>query len=91
MPGAVFHELEALWRARECADEVFGTLVNDYLARGGKARGIRAGQAYVDVGTLHGYRTAMTLLADMAAAGHQAMAPALDLPIRSEARCEALS
>jgi glucose-1-phosphate thymidylyltransferase len=91
MPGAVFHELEALWRARECADEFFGTLVNDYLARGGKARGIRAGQAYVDVGTLHGYRTAMTLLADMAAAGHQAMAPALDLRIQSEARCEALS
>ena len=39
-----------------------GTLVNAYLAQGGEAWGIRAGQAYVDVGTLSGYREAMRLL-----------------------------
>ena len=32
------------------------------LAEGGKAVGIRAGEAYVDVGTLHGYREAIRLL-----------------------------
>jgi hypothetical protein len=36
--------------------------VNDWLARGGSAIGIRAGQSYVDVGTLHGYREAIQLL-----------------------------
>lgn len=62
MPGAVFHQLHQLWRAREERDEYLGTLVNAYLAGGGEARGVRAGQAYVDVGTLHGYREAIRLL-----------------------------
>ena len=39
-----------------------GTLVNAWLARGGEARGVRAGESYVDVGTLHGYREAIQLL-----------------------------
>jgi dTDP-glucose pyrophosphorylase len=65
MPAAVFEELRQLWIARRESDEYFGTLVNAYLARGGSAVGIKAGEAYVDVGTLNGYRTAMTLLADM--------------------------
>jgi len=42
-------------------DEYF-TLVNAYLEKGGAAIGIQAGESYVDVGTLHGYRTAMKLL-----------------------------
>jgi len=63
MPGHVFGALQRLWRQRECRDEYFGTLVNAYLAAGGKAVGIKAGQAYVDVGTLHGYRSAVGLLA----------------------------
>jgi dTDP-glucose pyrophosphorylase len=67
MPGRVFHELHALWIERKRSDEYFGTLVNAYLARGGSARGIRAGTAYVDVGTLHGYREAISLLSKMAA------------------------
>jgi glucose-1-phosphate thymidylyltransferase len=66
MPCSVFSELRELWDRRDRADEYFGTLVNAYLAAGGTAVGVKAGQAYVDVGTLHGYRTAMALLADMA-------------------------
>lgn len=63
MPGAVFHNLYALWIERERSDEFVGTLVNEYLARGGEAVGVRAGEAYVDVGTLGGYRAAIRLLA----------------------------
>lgn len=62
MPARVLRELNALWLERGRQDEYFGTLVNAYLARGGRAAGVRAGQAYVDVGTLHGYREAMQLL-----------------------------
>ncbi len=62
LPGRVFHELHQLWSAREPHDEYIGTLVNAYLTHGGEARGIRAGNAYVDVGTLHGYREAIRLL-----------------------------
>jgi dTDP-glucose pyrophosphorylase len=62
MPGAVLHELHALWQEPGRRDEYVGTLVNAWLARGGRARGVRAGEAYVDVGTLHGYREAMRLL-----------------------------
>jgi hypothetical protein len=62
MPGRVLHELSALWRTREPRDEYMGTLVNAYLAAGGRAIGVRAGEAYVDVGTLNGYREAIRLL-----------------------------
>src|SRR5881227_2166597 len=37
MPGAVLHELHRRWRARDEADEYFGTLVNAWLAEGGEA------------------------------------------------------
>ena len=57
--GAVFRQLHALWLARERADEYLGTLVNAYLAAGGAARGVRAGELYLDVGTIDGYRAAM--------------------------------
>jgi glucose-1-phosphate thymidylyltransferase len=62
MPGHVFHELRALWENRARQDEYIGTLVNAYLAAGGTAVGCKAGNAYVDVGTLHGYRAAMMML-----------------------------
>ncbi|TPI76755.1 nucleotidyltransferase family protein [Mesorhizobium sp. B2-8-9] len=62
MPGRIFHQLAALWRQREGFDEYFGTLVNAYLAAGGEAYGVKAGTAYVDVGTFDGYRTALRLL-----------------------------
>ena len=64
MPGAVLHELHRLWCARSEADEYFGTLVNAWLAEGGEAVAVPAGVAYVDVGTLGGYREAMRLLAE---------------------------
>ncbi|MEA2904944.1 MAG: glucose-phosphate thymidylyltransferase [Alphaproteobacteria bacterium] len=65
MPGNVFCTLRELWLARHRADEYVGTLVNAYLAGGGRAIGIKAGEAYVDIGTLNGYRTAIALLSEM--------------------------
>jgi dTDP-glucose pyrophosphorylase len=58
----VLSELFALWNEPGRRDEYFGTLVNAYLARGNTALGVPAGEAYVDVGTLHGYREASRLL-----------------------------
>jgi glucose-1-phosphate thymidylyltransferase len=65
MPGTVLRELFDLWSQRCQSDEYIGTLVNAYLARGGKAMAVRAGESYVDIGTLHGYRAAITLLSTM--------------------------
>lgn len=62
MPGRVLRELHNLWLARDRSDEYMGTLVNAWLAGGGEASGIPAGSAYVDVGTLNGYREAIRLL-----------------------------
>lgn len=62
MPASVFRELHDLWCERERRDEYFGTLVNAWLARGGRASGVHAGERYVDVGTVHGYREAIALL-----------------------------
>jgi glucose-1-phosphate thymidylyltransferase len=62
MPGAVFHELHRFWKARPEPDEYVGTLITDWIAQGGAAIGVRAGESYVDVGTLDGYRSAMQLL-----------------------------
>jgi glucose-1-phosphate thymidylyltransferase len=62
MPGSVFHDLSDLWCRPERGDEYFGTLINAWLATGGRAQAVRAGQGYVDVGTLHGYRSAIRLL-----------------------------
>jgi dTDP-glucose pyrophosphorylase len=64
MPGAVLQELHRLWQRRNQSDEFFGTLINAYLAEGGEALGIKAGEAYVDVGTLQGYRAAMLMLGE---------------------------
>ncbi len=74
MPGPVFHSLHQLWLAREKRDEYFGTLVNAWLAGGGSARGVRAGESYVDVGTLDGYRNAIRLLSERAQPAMEAMA-----------------
>ena len=62
MPGHVYHELHRLWMERERRDEYIGTLVNEFLRRGGVASGVRAGTSYLDVGTLHGYREALKAL-----------------------------
>jgi dTDP-glucose pyrophosphorylase len=65
MPGSVLHELYALWRKRERSDEYIGSLVNAYLAGGGEAHAVPAGEVYVDVGTLNGYREAMRVLGEV--------------------------
>ena len=85
MPGAVLRELHALWLEREERDEYFGTLVNEYLARGGVATGVRAGEVYVDVGTLNGYREAIRALARPHRAPDEVReeAPALAFPLPS--------
>jgi dTDP-glucose pyrophosphorylase len=62
MPARVFHDLHTLWLARERRDEYLGTLINAWLEAGGRAVAVAAGEAYVDVGTLRGYREALTLL-----------------------------
>lgn len=62
MRGRQFVELHQLWLDRERSDEYFGTLVNAYLASGGRVYGIKRGDVYVDVGTLHGYREAVRVL-----------------------------
>ena len=62
MPGAILHELFELWSEEDRHDEYFGTLINAYLARGGKAVVSRANGAYVDIGTVHGYREAVHIL-----------------------------
>jgi glucose-1-phosphate thymidylyltransferase len=66
-PVRVLEELRQLWEARDRQDQYIGTLVNQYLAAGGQAVGVRAGVSYVDVGTLHGYREALALLQAMPA------------------------
>jgi len=62
VPPRALKELYQLWVDRDRKDEYIGTLVNAYLKQGGKARGVHAGESYVDVGTLHGYREAIKTL-----------------------------
>jgi glucose-1-phosphate thymidylyltransferase len=62
LPGRTLSDLHELWSRREPRDEYMGTLVNAYLAEGGEAEGVKAGEMYVDVGTMHGYREAVRVL-----------------------------
>lgn len=66
LTGELFSGLHRLWVERQRADEYLGTLVNAYLAQGGNATGVRRGEVYVDVGTLHGYREALRVLSNQA-------------------------
>lgn len=75
MPGSVLRELFGLWEQRDRCDEYFGTLINAYLLRGGEARAVAAGESYVDIGTLNGYRSAINLLSAMARESKSAPAP----------------
>jgi glucose-1-phosphate thymidylyltransferase len=63
MPAATLRELYQLWYEPGRGDEYVGTLVNEYLQRGGQARGVPAGERYYDIGTLDGYRAAVATLA----------------------------
>jgi dTDP-glucose pyrophosphorylase len=65
--GAVLKQLFDIWTMRGRQDSYIGTLVNAYIRAGGHVSTSRAGQAYVDVGTLHGYREAIRLLSEGAA------------------------
>jgi glucose-1-phosphate thymidylyltransferase len=87
MPARVFHELHELWLARERRDEYIGTLVNAWIAQGGVARGVHAGERYVDVGTLDGYRAAIQLLAerDRETTDHDAAGDATHQPLTHSA------
>jgi dTDP-glucose pyrophosphorylase len=67
MPGHTFGELHTIWSEPERGDEYMGTLVNEYLHRGGSARGVRAGERYFDVGTVEGYRAAIDALREPSA------------------------
>ena len=62
LTGQHFMQLHQLWLQRGRSDEYLGTLVNAYVAQGGKAIGIKRGDVYVDVGTLNGYREALRVL-----------------------------
>jgi dTDP-glucose pyrophosphorylase len=66
LTGAQFASLHKLWIERRRNDEYLGTLVNAYIAMGGEVCGVKKGEVYVDVGTLHGYREAVRVLSDQA-------------------------
>jgi len=59
MSGITFRKLHDLWLARDRQDEYVGTLVNAYIEGGGAAYEIPAGELYMDIGTLEGYRQAV--------------------------------
>jgi dTDP-glucose pyrophosphorylase len=67
MPGHALQALHALWLRRGRRDEYIGTLVNAWIGEGGLACGVCAGERYVDVGTLGGYREAIRLLGSASA------------------------
>jgi glucose-1-phosphate thymidylyltransferase len=81
MPGAVLRQLHALWLRRGRRDEYIGTLVNAWLAEGGRAVGVKSGLSYVDVGTLNGYRAAIGLLGDAASSADAGAAAAARVAI----------
>ncbi len=64
--GAGFHALKLLWEARHREDEYLGHLLNAYMAAGNLVRAACAGEVYMDVGTLDGYRSAQDFLRRMA-------------------------
>lgn len=60
--GAAFHNLKLLWDSRYREDEYLGTLLNAYIAAGNAVSSTSAGELYMDVGTLEGYRCALDYL-----------------------------
>jgi dTDP-glucose pyrophosphorylase len=67
--GAVLKTLHRLWLERDKKDVYVGTLVNAWLAQGGRARAVHYGRAYVATGTVGGYREAVHLLGAVAKLG----------------------
>jgi dTDP-glucose pyrophosphorylase len=60
--GAALHELRCLWEARHRQDEYFSSLLNASIAAGNAVGAAYAGEQYMDVGTLAGYRAAQEFL-----------------------------
>jgi len=60
--GDAFRELKLLWESRHRQDEYLGDLLNASIAAGNIVRGTAAGEIYMDVGTLEGYRAAQQYL-----------------------------
>lgn len=60
--GDAFHRLRLLWESRHRSDEYLGDLLNAFMAAGNVVRGRFAGETYMDVGTLEGYRNAQDFL-----------------------------
>lgn len=60
--GESFHRLKLLWEARHRSDEYLGDLLNAFIAAGNIVQGKYAGEVYIDVGTLDGYRNAQDYL-----------------------------
>lgn len=60
--GRALRELHDTWCARHPRDAYVGTLVDAWLAEGGRATAVHRGRAYVDTGTVGGYREAIRLL-----------------------------
>jgi glucose-1-phosphate thymidylyltransferase len=60
--GSAFRSLKLLWESRHRADAYIGHLFNAYIAAGNSVRGVYAGELYMDVGTLEGYRLAQDYL-----------------------------
>ncbi len=71
LSGKIMADLHRIWRERGKCDQYVGTLVNAYLSQGGRAIGVKRGDTYVDVGTLHGYREAVRLLSSNQIAYHE--------------------
>jgi hypothetical protein len=63
LDGAVLRELFDLWCARGREDAHVGTLVTAWIAQGGQARAVRAGEAYADVFLPGGFAEATRLCA----------------------------
>jgi glucose-1-phosphate thymidylyltransferase len=66
--GPAFRRLKLLWEARHREDEYLGYLLNAYIAAGNVVRSTCAGELYMDVGTLDGYRGALDYLRSRAPA-----------------------
>ncbi len=62
LDGATLRALHDLWCERGREDRRFGTLVNAWIAHGGTARAVRAGEVYVDTTTAAGRAEAAALL-----------------------------
>ena len=96
MPGHVLHELQALWQERGGATNTSARWSTPTSRKAARAVGVRAGEAYVDVGTVHGYREALSLLANRAARpsrrarARRPSAATTGAPLAVEAASEAL-